>query len=128
MVPTKEDNEHLPVTPEEIAADAVRVFDAGARMVHIHARDAEGKPTWFATKRRPHMQVNIRSAGESYTIFEKRTGEAVGTIDGIRAFKECHPGAVYLHRAKHYLVDHLNLEKRDIIAQYKSNLPTSYYS
>ncbi len=79
-------------------------------------RTAEGKPTWFATKRRPHLQVNIRSAGKSYTIFEKRTGGAIGTVDGIRAFKECHPGAVYLHRAKHYLVDHLNLEKKDIIA------------
>jgi DEAD/DEAH box helicase domain-containing protein len=55
--------------------------------------------------------------GESYTIFEKETGQAIGTIDGFRAFTECHPGAVYLHRARQYLVDHLNLEKKDIIAR-----------
>ena len=79
-------------------------------------RTAEGKPTWFSTNRRPHLRVNIRSAGDSYTIFEKETGQAIGTIDGIKAFKECHPGAVYLHRARQYLVDHLDLEKKDIIA------------
>jgi DEAD/DEAH box helicase domain-containing protein len=79
------------------------------------SRSAEGEPTWFAVKRNPHLLVNIRSIGETYTIFERKTGEAIGTIGGSRALKECHPGAVYLHRAKQYLVDNLVLEKRDII-------------
>ncbi|MFH1488942.1 MAG: DEAD/DEAH box helicase, partial [Pseudomonadota bacterium] len=79
-------------------------------------RSAEGEPAWFATRRRPHLKVNIRSAGNSYTIFDRDTGGAIGTVDGIRAFKECHPGAVYLHRARQYLVDHLSLEAKDIIA------------
>ena len=79
------------------------------------SRTADGKPTWFATKRNPHLEVNIRSVGESYTIFEKATGQAIGTVDVFRAFKECHPGAVYLHRAARYLVDRLIPEKKDII-------------
>jgi DEAD/DEAH box helicase domain-containing protein len=78
-------------------------------------RTAEGKPTWFSSKRRPQLDVNIRSTGETYSIFEKETGQAIGTIDGIKAFKECHPGAIYLHRAREYVVDHLILEKRDIV-------------
>lgn len=37
---------HLPVTPEEIADDAVRACEAGAGVVHIHARSPEnGRPT-----------------------------------------------------------------------------------
>jgi DEAD/DEAH box helicase domain-containing protein len=88
----------------------------GLEMEGSLTRTVEGKPTWFATKRRPHQQVNIRSTGETYTVFEKKTGEAIGTVDGIRAFKECHPGAVYLHRARQYLVHDLDLEKKDIIA------------
>jgi 3-keto-5-aminohexanoate cleavage enzyme len=44
-VPTKEMNPHLPVTAEEIAADVRRCADAGAAMFHVHARDAEGRPT-----------------------------------------------------------------------------------
>lgn len=77
---------------------------------------ADGDPMWLPTRNRPHLLVNIRSTGSTYTIFNQETGEAVGTVDGIRALKECHPGAVYLHRARHYLVDKLILEKRDIIA------------
>ena len=44
-VPTKEMNPHLPVTPEEIAATAVRCREAGASLIHVHARDAAGRPT-----------------------------------------------------------------------------------
>jgi DEAD/DEAH box helicase domain-containing protein len=83
-------------------------------------RSAEGEPAWFPTKRRPQLHVNIRSSGETFTILEKKTGQPIGTVDGLRAFKECHPGAVYLHRARQYLVDDLILSKKDIIA-HKSN-------
>ena len=44
-VPTKEMNPHLPVTPEEIAETAVRCREAGASLIHVHARDVAGKPT-----------------------------------------------------------------------------------
>ncbi len=37
---------HLPVTPDEIAADSVAAAEAGAAIIHLHARDPEtGKPT-----------------------------------------------------------------------------------
>jgi 3-keto-5-aminohexanoate cleavage enzyme len=45
MVPTKADNPNVPVTPDEIATDAARCVAAGASMVHLHARDADGVPT-----------------------------------------------------------------------------------
>lgn len=86
------------------------------RTGHLN-RTAEGEPAWFPSRRNPHLTVNIRSAGEPYTIFEKETGQAIGTVDGIRAFKECHPGAIYLHRARQYVVDKLLLDKRDIVVQ-----------
>jgi len=44
-VPTKEMNPFLPVSPEEIAESAERCREAGASIVHVHARDAAGKPT-----------------------------------------------------------------------------------
>ena len=34
-------NPHVPWSPEEIAADAAACCDAGASIVHFHARDAE---------------------------------------------------------------------------------------
>ncbi|MEQ5840098.1 3-keto-5-aminohexanoate cleavage protein [Paraburkholderia acidicola] len=37
---------HLPVTPEEIAAQAIEAAQAGASVLHLHARDPQtGKPT-----------------------------------------------------------------------------------
>ncbi|MFX9061826.1 3-keto-5-aminohexanoate cleavage protein, partial [Acinetobacter baumannii] len=36
---------HLPVTPAQIAAEAVAAAEAGAAMIHLHARDPEdGRP------------------------------------------------------------------------------------
>lgn len=44
-VPTRALTPHVPLTPEEIATDAARCASAGACIVHVHARDAGGKPT-----------------------------------------------------------------------------------
>ena len=44
-VPTKKMNPNLPVTAEEIAADVRRCHEAGAVLFHVHARDADQKPT-----------------------------------------------------------------------------------
>jgi 3-keto-5-aminohexanoate cleavage enzyme len=34
------------ITPEEIAADAFEAYKLGASIVHVHARDENGKPTY----------------------------------------------------------------------------------
>lgn len=37
---------HLPQTPDEIAAQSVAVAEAGASIIHLHARDPEnGRPS-----------------------------------------------------------------------------------
>ena len=36
---------YIPYTPEEIAEEAYRAYNAGATVVHIHARENDGKPT-----------------------------------------------------------------------------------
>lgn len=46
MVPSRKDTPHVPLTPEEIIEDAVRCVRAGASLVHLHARDESGKPTY----------------------------------------------------------------------------------
>ena len=36
---------HLPVTPQQVATAAIEAAEAGAALVHIHARDPEtGRP------------------------------------------------------------------------------------
>ena len=39
-------SDYLPLTPKQIADDAVRAYEAGAAIVHVHARVPEtGEPT-----------------------------------------------------------------------------------
>lgn len=45
MIPTKNDTPYVPVTPEEIAKDAYETYKLGVSVVHVHARDEQGKPT-----------------------------------------------------------------------------------
>lgn len=42
---TKSQTPYVPITPEEIAADAVACAKAGAAVIHIHVRDEEGRNT-----------------------------------------------------------------------------------
>jgi uncharacterized protein (DUF849 family) len=69
-------NEHIPMTPEEIAEDAYRCWQAGASVVHLHMRDDEGlgtmdKDRFVATiellKRHEDCDVvvNLTTAGDS---------------------------------------------------------------
>jgi 3-keto-5-aminohexanoate cleavage enzyme len=45
-VTTKKHCPAIPYTPVEIADEAKRAYDAGAAIVHIHARTDDGMPTW----------------------------------------------------------------------------------
>lgn len=90
MVPTKADNPAVPVTPAEIAADADRVVEAGASIVHLHARDESGSPTWRpdvyrevvsrVRERCPDVIVCVSTSGRTFKEFEQRA--AVLDLDG----------------------------------------------
>ena len=45
-VTTKKHCPAIPYTPVEIANEAKRAYDAGASIVHVHARNDDGSPTW----------------------------------------------------------------------------------
>ena len=71
-VTTKRHCPAIPYTPVEIAEEARRAYDAGAAIVHIHARNEDGSPTWsketFArimaeTKARCPILINWSTGG-----------------------------------------------------------------
>ena len=79
-------------------------------------RSAEGN-LWYAAKQRPQRLVDIRSVGEGYVILDKSSEKAVGKNDGVRVFKECHKGAIYLHRGQQHLVTHLDLKRKNVFVK-----------
>jgi uncharacterized protein (DUF849 family) len=51
----------IPYTPAEIADEAKRAYDAGAAIVHVHARTDDGLPTWEVdTFRRIKQEIEAR--------------------------------------------------------------------
>ena len=82
MVPMKSDNANVPITPDEIAEDAARCREAGAAIVHLHAREADGTPTWRADvyaeiigkvrERCPDVVVCVSTSGRLWSELEKR--------------------------------------------------------
>jgi DEAD/DEAH box helicase domain-containing protein len=76
-------------------------------------RSADGSQI-FSKKRLPHREVDLRGAGSRYEIISARTGKNKGEIDMFRAFKETHPGAVYLHQGESFIVDSLDIAARTV--------------
>lgn len=62
-------------------------------------------------RQRPHSRVDIRGCGgHQVAVVEADTGRLLGTVDPGSACTAVHPGAVYLHRGKSFVVDELDLD------------------
>ena len=90
MVPTKADNPNVPITPAEIAEDVSRCVAAGASIVHLHARDEDGQPTYRGDvyaeiiarvrDRCPDVIVCVSTSGRTFKTFAERS--EVVCLDG----------------------------------------------
>ncbi len=78
-VPTKELTPHVPISPEEIADDAKKVYDLGASIVHIHARDSNGCPTYKKEIFR-EIILRIREKCEDVIITVSTSGRKVKDV------------------------------------------------
>ncbi len=117
---------HLPCAAAELPVEAGEPEFSDKRTEKVLAeltasgtllQAAEGD-RWIAAALQPHRRVDIRSVGDSYTIIKAVGDETfpLGKSEGVRALKECHPGAIYLHRGETYQVQSLDLEKKVIRA------------
>lgn len=78
-------------------------------------RSADGTE-WLAARKRPQRHVDLRGCGASFTI-EDPEGNVIGSVDGLRAFRETHPGAVYLHRGVTYEITALDMGSQTVKAK-----------
>lgn len=71
---------YLPYSPEEIAEEARRAAEAGATIVHIHARNEDGSASWDAgvfadiarrVRERAKVVLNFSTGGIGNTIQER---------------------------------------------------------
>ncbi len=78
-------------------------------------QSADGQE-FLSARKRPQRHVDLRGQGEGYTI-EDTEGKIIGSVDGMRAFKETHAGAVYLHGGKSYEIIEFDMASRRIVAK-----------
>ncbi len=83
---------YLPVTPNEIAEQSIAAAEAGASIIHLHARDPEtGRPTPDADVFMPFLQrikqsseavINITTGGgHGMTVAERLTEPLAAKLD-----------------------------------------------
>jgi DEAD/DEAH box helicase domain-containing protein len=87
---------HAPLVGELLRAGELRETEDGEE---LHSR-----------QRHPQREVNLRGGASTATILRHGDGKVIGTVDGVRVLHECHPGAVYLHFGRQYLVRDLDFE------------------
>ena len=77
---------HIPITPVEIAASAIEAFEAGAAILHLHARDpSNGQPTASPQtfmeflpeiKSKTDAVINITTGGAQWMTLDDRIAAA----------------------------------------------------
>ena len=77
MVPTREMTPHVPLTPGEIIADVRRCIEAGANLVHLHARDERGVPH-YSREIYARQIAGIREHDADVTICVSLSGRNFG--------------------------------------------------
>jgi 3-keto-5-aminohexanoate cleavage enzyme len=83
MVPMPSDNASLPVTVIQIIAEARRCADAGASIIHVHARGDDGAPAWQKEIYQdiidgirsscPGLLISASTSGRLWFEYEKRS-------------------------------------------------------
>jgi len=84
MVPRKEQNPNVPISPNEIVSQILEVYEEiGLTSVHIHARREDQSPAWERVyfekiiegirDSAPEIVVCVTTSGRDVTEFEKRS-------------------------------------------------------
>ena len=76
---TQKDHPRLPITPEEIALEALACVQAGATVLHLHVRDDDGRHSLDPRRYQAAMDAIDRKVGGELII--QITTEAVGIYE-----------------------------------------------
>lgn len=79
--------------------------------------NTESGDIWLSPRKRIHQEVSLRGGGRQLAIIDTLKGEVIGEIDSGRAMKECHQGAIYLHRGRSWEVSELNFVGGEVMVR-----------
>ena len=83
VIPSKDMTSHVPISPDEIITEVLSARQYGISIVHIHARDEEGQPTYRKDIYEkiikgiravdPSLVLCVSTSGRNFFEFEKRS-------------------------------------------------------
>lgn len=83
MIPTKAMTPHIPISPEEVIEDSCHALERGAAIVHLHAREQDGTPSYrgeiyetMIRGIRGHFEdaiICVSCSGRNFPEFERRS-------------------------------------------------------
>lgn len=92
---------HLPITPDEIATEAIAAAEAGAAILHLHARNAEdGRPSFEPSVYRQFLPrihaatdavINVTTGGSHTMTLDQRLA---GALDVSAEMASCNMGSM----------------------------------
>ena len=80
MVPTKAMTPHVPLSPQEIVDDVGRCAELGASIIHLHARDEQGRPTTRPEYMAPLVE-GVRSVDPELVVCVTCSGRFATSVD-----------------------------------------------
>ncbi len=98
-----------PLLEEKNAQKCIAQLESNGELL----RGADGDRL-FSSYKSPQRKVDLRGSGSRFTIIDSVSEKSKGEIDEFRAFRETHPGAVYLHRGDTFIVEKLDLIDRSV--------------
>lgn len=101
----------VPITTAELAGFGLEGEELLAALERrgLLRRRPNGWYWEFSRPERPSDLVSLRGADAgTVTVVEEGTGTMLGTVDAARAHATVHPGAVYTHQGRHFLVTELS--------------------
>lgn len=123
----------LPLTQADTAAFGLEDADLLHELVRrrLLRRRADGWYWNYSRPEDPTRLTDLRGGGTEATvqIVEVSTGRLLGTVDAARADATVHPGAVYVHQGRTYVVDALEddvaLAREETALAYRTRAQTS---
>jgi 3-keto-5-aminohexanoate cleavage enzyme len=83
MIPTKAMTPHVPTSPAAVIEDSCKALERGVAIVHLHARDEQEKPTYYASIYErmilgirghfPDAIICVSCSGRNFPEFERRS-------------------------------------------------------
>ncbi len=115
-----------PLTPADAAYFGEQGLLQAERLEQAGRLRRRGDGLVWARPYSPAAETGLRTASnEQFVIVEGRQGEVIGSVERERVLRFCHPGAVYLHLGRSYLVAHLDLDHRTVMVD---DFDGSYYT